>query len=144
MSSLVNRIAVGLYRLRGGGHDAGSVLLLTTLGRRSGKPHTVPLRYLRDERQASAGRPYVVVGSNLGHDAMPAWYRNLQADASATIQVGARRIHVRAETLAGDERQRAWERVIAASAGYAAMQTKTRREFPVVRLVPAANGERAV
>lgn len=136
MSSLENRLAVGMYRLRRGGREAESLLLLTTRGRRSGKPHTVPLRYLRDERG------YVVVGSNLGHDAMPAWYRNLQAAPAATIQVGPRRMQVRAETLAGDERQRAWERIVAVGAfgerpsGYAVMQAKTPREFPVVRLVP--------
>lgn len=134
MSSLANRLAVGLYRLRRGGRDAGSLLLLTTRGHRSGKPHTVPLRYLRDERG------YVVVGSNLGHDAMPAWYRNLQAHPDATIQVGPRLITVTAETLAGGERQRAWERIVAASAGYASMQAKTRREFPVVRLVSRTEG----
>lgn len=130
MSTLENRIAVGLYRLRRGGRDAGSLLLLTTRGRRSGKPRTIPLRYLRDERG------YLVVGSNLGGNAMPAWYRNLQAQPTATIQVGPRRAATTAETLAGGERQRAWERVVAASPGYAAMQTKTRREFPIVRLVP--------
>jgi F420H(2)-dependent quinone reductase len=129
MSSLANQLAVGLYRLRRGGRDAESLLLLTTRGRRSGKSHTVPLRYIRDEGS------YVVVGSNQGLDTMPAWYRNLLVQPEATVEVGPRRLTVRAETLAGDERQRAWERLVVASSGYAAMQAKTRREFPVVRLV---------
>ncbi|MFI5274857.1 MAG: nitroreductase/quinone reductase family protein [Ktedonobacterales bacterium] len=130
MASLENRLAVWAYRLRRGGGSAGSLLLLTTHGRVTGNAHTVPLRYLRE------GNDFVVVGSNLGNDRMPSWQRNLEARPDAEIRAGAQRIAVRAETLAGDERQRAWERFATASPGYAAMQAKTTRTFPVARLVP--------
>ena len=84
----------------------------------------------------------MVVGSNLEHDAMPAWYRNLQAHPDATIHVDPQSRSVTAESLAGDERECAWERMVAASPGYAAMQAKTQREFTIVRLVRARDGWR--
>ncbi len=73
------------YRLtRGwvGGKMAGqTVLLLTTLGRRSGKLHTIPINYYLDQER------YVIVASNWGSDHQPAWYINLRSDPHATLQV---------------------------------------------------------
>jgi deazaflavin-dependent oxidoreductase (nitroreductase family) len=57
-------------------------LLLTTRGRRSGKPRTVPLGHLRD------GEVVIVAGTNGGLPAFPSWIYNLRADPEAEVQRG--------------------------------------------------------
>src|SRR5439155_25195161 len=69
-----------------------SVLLLTTTGARSGEARTIVLGYGR------AGDSFVVIASNNGAAAHPAWYRNLLADPNATVEVGPEKIRVRART----------------------------------------------
>jgi deazaflavin-dependent oxidoreductase (nitroreductase family) len=82
------------------------------------------------------GNRYVVVASNAGQDRHPGWYLNLQQNPTVQIQVGQRLLPVRAETAHGEQRQRLWSQVIAAAPGYAAYQTRTAREIPVVILTP--------
>jgi deazaflavin-dependent oxidoreductase (nitroreductase family) len=94
-----------LARLTGGrlvGYGVVPTLLLTTTGRRSGRPHTSPLLYVTD------GDAYVVVGSNWGRPDQPAWALNLRADPAATATVDRRRIPVLARLAAGAERERLW------------------------------------
>jgi len=126
---------VRTYRETGGevGHiwkEGSTVLLLTTTGRKTGKSRTTPLLYGED-----AGR-YVVVASVGGAPKHPAWYLNLGGDAAATIQVGGRRLSVRAETAGPDERQRLWTLMTRMYPGYDGYQAKTSREIPVVILDP--------
>ena len=88
------RIHRFVYRWTGGliGHrtPAGPILLLTTVGRKSGHRSTTPLLYMPD------GPLFVVVGSNGGRDQPPAWVLNLAATPAAEIQVGRRRLPVEA------------------------------------------------
>lgn len=74
-------------------------LMLTTTGRRSGEPRTVPLLYLAD------GDDYLVVGSNFGRHAHPAWSTNLLANPDATVTVRGTTIPVRAQLAEGAERE---------------------------------------
>src|SRR5271170_2354975 len=80
------KLNVPLYRASHGrlfGQIAGTpVLLLTTVGRRSGAPRTVPVVYLAD------GERLVVIGSNAGHKTAPAWSLNLEANPVAEVEVG--------------------------------------------------------
>src|SRR2546423_9279679 len=80
---------VRVYRLTGGrlgGKVKGApVLLLDHLGRKTGRPRTTPVLYLRD------GADLVIVGSRGGSDAMPAWFLNLMSSPSTTVQVGSER-----------------------------------------------------
>lgn len=122
-----------VYRASGGRWMAKMsglpVLQLTTTGRKSGKTRTAPLLYVED------GDAFVVIASFGGQPNHPAWYLNLQANPSATVQIGAETIDVRAEDTEGDERTRLWNRVTeASSAGYDGYQQKTDREIPVVML----------
>jgi len=99
-----------LLRISGGRIGVGAAvglrtLLLTTIGRRSGEPRQVPLLYV--ER----GGGYVVIGSNWGGEAHPAWSANLLADPKATVAIGGRTAEVTARLLTGDERQEMWDAV---------------------------------
>src|SRR5512139_2498259 len=78
-------------------------MLLTTTGRKSGQPRTVPLLYT--PYQGS----YVVVGSNWGQEHHPAWALNLTANPEAVAQIRGRSTKVRARLIEGEERQRVWE-----------------------------------
>ena len=104
------------------------MLLLSTVGRRSGKTHTVPLLYLRD-----AG-DLVVIASWGGRDRHPEWYLNLEATPEAEAQVLGKHISVRARTATARERRRLWPAVVDAYHGYSAYQSRTDREIPVVLL----------
>jgi deazaflavin-dependent oxidoreductase (nitroreductase family) len=130
---VVSRIHVALFRLTHGriGSRIGNglpVLLLTTTGRKSGRRRTTPLLYVED------GGRHVVVASVGGAPKHPAWYLNLQADPRTTVEVGRRRLAVRAETAEPEERARLWQSVTAMYPTYDAYQAKTSREIPIVIL----------
>lgn len=108
----------------------GPMLLLSTVGRRTGQTRTTPLLCMRD------GEDFVVVASNGGRPQAPAWYLNLQADPKATVRDGRRTLDVVAESPAPDEREELWGRLHEFYAGWAHYQTLTDRELPVVRLRP--------
>lgn len=115
-----------LSRMRG-----RPTLLLTTTGRRSGRPHTVPLPYLAD------GDAMIVVGSNSGAQRHPAWVLNLITDPRVTVQYLADSGPAHADILAGSERTQMWDRISREAPWYAGYQQRTSREIPVIRLTPA-------
>ena len=123
-----------VYRATGGrvgGRLLGSpVLLLTTTGRKSGRPRTIPLLYLPD------GENLVVVASNGGTAGDPAWWLNLEDDPEATVEVGGRKLRVRAEEAEGEERRRLWGRLVRMYGAYGQYQERTDRRIPVVLLRP--------
>jgi deazaflavin-dependent oxidoreductase (nitroreductase family) len=106
------------------------MLLLTTRGRRSGRPHTVPLLYLRD------GDNFVVIASWGGRPDHPQWYVNLEANPKASVQVRAKTWNVTAIPMDEPERKQWWPKIVEAYDGYAAYQSRTSRPIPVVRLRP--------
>jgi deazaflavin-dependent oxidoreductase (nitroreductase family) len=125
-------LARGLYRV-GGGRITGPrglrTLLLTTRGRRSGRPRTVPLCYVDD------GDALAVVASFGGADVHPDWYLNLLANPHVTVRLGrAAPEPRRARDAAPDERERLWARFVAGYAGYERYARKTTRTIPVVVL----------
>jgi deazaflavin-dependent oxidoreductase (nitroreductase family) len=75
-------------------------LLITTTGRRSGQPRTQPLLYAPD------GDAFVVIGSNWGQAAHPAWSTNLLAHPDAVVTVAGQRVEVTARLVDGPERER--------------------------------------
>lgn len=113
------------------GHDwrrGSKILLLTTTGRNSGEPTTVPLIYEQD------GDRYVVVASKGGAPEHPGWYRNLAKEPNVELQVWDEVFPARASTAAGDERERLWKLAAQQWPGYDEYQQKTDREIPVVVL----------
>jgi F420H(2)-dependent quinone reductase len=133
---LVYKLHRWMYRMTGGllgqSSSVGPMLLLTTTGRRSGQPRTVPLLYMED------GARFVVVGSNGGRPRPPAWLLNLTANPSGEVQVGRLRHRVRAEILHGAARGDLWNRLGQFYAGWAHYQTLTDRSIPVVVLTPVS------
>jgi deazaflavin-dependent oxidoreductase (nitroreductase family) len=129
---LILGLMVSLYRLTngaiGGRMGPNPVLLLTTTGRKSGKPHTVPLSYFED------GQLRFLVASNGGQDRPPAWYLNLTANPRVEIQIKGDRKTVTATTASPAERELLWQRVIARAPSYDAYRRKTTRVIPIVLL----------
>jgi deazaflavin-dependent oxidoreductase (nitroreductase family) len=124
------------YRETGGqvGHvwrEGATVLLLTTTGRKSGKPRTTPLIYAED------GARYVVVASKGGAPEHPGWYRNLEKTPDVGLQVGDRVFAARARTASGAERELLWRKANQVWPHYDEYARKTDREIPVVVLEPA-------
>jgi deazaflavin-dependent oxidoreductase (nitroreductase family) len=103
-------------------------LLLTTTGRRSGRPRTTPLLGVPD------GDAFVVIGSNWGGPRHPAWALNLLADPDATIVRKGRRFPVRAGLLTGPERERAWRSALRQWPAYQVYAERAGRELYVFRL----------
>lgn len=109
---------------------ANDMLLLTTVGRRSAKPHTVPLLYIED------GDRLVVIASFGGRQHHPAWYLNLTANPKVEVQIRNRRLAANASTASPEDRSRLWPRITKTYRGYASYQTRTDRTIPVVFLDP--------
>jgi len=126
------RVHSGIYRLTGGvvGGRGGSrsFLLLTTIGRKSGRERVTPIFYLPD------GENFVLIASNWGAPTHPIWWLNLLAHPQAWVQVGRRRIAVQARLADPAERAQLWARVTAKYSNFAAYQQRTAREIPVVIL----------
>ncbi|MCN0179107.1 nitroreductase family deazaflavin-dependent oxidoreductase [Salinispora arenicola] len=108
-------------------------LVITTTGRRSGKPRSNPLLYVPD------GDAYVVIGSNWGQAHQPSWALNLLATPSAEVDIKGRRIPVRADPADGAERDRLWQLLVTEWPAYQTyVQRSGGREIRIFRLVPAA------
>ena len=130
-------VFVVLYRLtsgRFGGQVQGlQVLLLTTVGRKTGKKHTTPLGYFMDNGS------YVITASNAGFDTNPAWFHNLRANPHVMIEVKDQRMEAEAKIAEPKNRSTLWERLISLAPGYANYTKKTSREIPMVVLHPISN-----
>jgi deazaflavin-dependent oxidoreductase (nitroreductase family) len=129
---LVTGLHTLLYRLSAGriGGRLGNapVLLLFTLGRRSGRLRITPLCYVQD------GARIALIGSNGGAASDPAWVHNLRARPRALVQIGAQLRPVRARMAEGPEREHFWQQAVALYAGYATYQRRTDRRIPVIVL----------
>jgi len=131
----MGKLNVPLYRLSGGRLlgkvNKAPVLLLTTTGRKSGQKRTAPVVYLAD------GDAYVVIGSNAGHSRTPAWALNLKAKPEAEVEVGRKRIPVRARVAEGEERADLWRRHNEQYSGFDEYEARTDRDIALFVLEPA-------
>ncbi|MER7079075.1 deazaflavin-dependent oxidoreductase, nitroreductase family [Saccharopolyspora kobensis] len=116
----------------GGIFDGVPLLLLTTVGARSGRSRTTPAVYLRD------GNRFVVFASNGGAPVPPAWYFNLVANPQVVVEVGGATRTAVATVVDGAERDRLWARQVAADPQFAQFQQRAGRLVPVVALEPVA------
>jgi deazaflavin-dependent oxidoreductase (nitroreductase family) len=127
-----NESLIAEFRANGGrvtGPFAGSpLLLLTTVGARSGEARTTPLVHTRD------GDSYVIIASKGGAPTNPSWYHNLLANPRATVEVGAERFDVIASVAQGAERDRLFANQASQMPNFAEYQRKTTRRIPVVVL----------
>lgn len=119
----------------GGYFQDARLLLITTTGARSGKPHTSPVAYYPD----GDGRN-LIIGSAGGSPKHPDWYHNLLANPRLTVEDGVFTYEAKATVLTGEERDRAFARAVEAEAGWAEYQAKTSRVIPVVVLEAVSGG----
>ncbi len=106
------------------------VIVLTTIGAKSGKIRKTPL--MRVEHDGS----YACVASQGGAPKHPVWHWNLSADPHAELQDGPSKWDMVARESTGEERAAWWERAVAAYPDYADYQEKTDRQIPVWILEP--------
>ena len=128
----------GVYRATGGklfGRMGKSpILLLNTVGRKTGKKRTSPLLYVMD------GEDFVIIASKGGASTHPVWYLNLKANPDATVEIGDREVRVRAEEVDSEEKVRLWQKMVEIYPTYDDYQTKTKREIPLLVLHPVEGG----
>jgi deazaflavin-dependent oxidoreductase (nitroreductase family) len=108
--------------------DPPPMLLVHTIGRRTGEKHVVPMRCLPD------GEVLYIFGSAHGSDRHPDWYHNLVAQPDIVIEKGTETIPVHATVLDGDERDTIFARQAARFPIFADYQSRVARTIPVVRL----------
>ncbi len=136
MNDIGFKIGAGMHRAlykatrgrigsRGGGLD---FLLLTTIGRKTGKKHTVPLQHFLDSDKT------IVVASKGGSEHHPHWYLNLRSNPQVVVQIKKSEMSMLATTAFGEERNRLWKIITARYGGYDDYQKKTNREIPIVTL----------
>ncbi|MEW6581768.1 MAG: nitroreductase family deazaflavin-dependent oxidoreductase [Actinomycetota bacterium] len=114
---------------RVGGPFAGApMVLLTTMGRRSGQPHTTPLMCLPD------GDRLLVFASKGGAPAHPAWYLNLRAHPAVTVEYGTDTFPAIATPLEGAERDAKYAEQASRYPQFGQYQQRTERVIPVVAL----------
>lgn len=133
MSSLsFNQAVIEEFRARGGRvggpFEGGNLLLLTTVGERSGREHTVPLGFVR------ADGLLLVVASAAGAPEHPQWYRNLLARPLVRVELGTEVFDATAVPAEGERRERLFEAVVRSAPGYGDYQRHTARLLPVVAL----------
>ena len=120
------------FRANGGtvsGRLAGApLLLLTTSGARSGRPHTTPLTYTRD------GSRLVIIAAKQGSPTHPDWYHNIVANPNVTIEVGDETFRAVARVAEGTERLRLFDHMAAQRPNFVEFQHRTTRQLPVIVL----------
>ena len=126
---------VSLYRRTAGkfgGEVQGlPVLLLTTIGRKTGKKRIAPLGYFEHDGS------YVITASNAGFDTHPAWFHNLKNHPQVELEIGDRQLNAVAEVANPALRNELWAELIQQAPGYKPYGERTKRVIPMVLLRPA-------
>ncbi|MGE0057317.1 MAG: nitroreductase family deazaflavin-dependent oxidoreductase [Dehalococcoidia bacterium] len=130
-----NRAVIDEFRANGGRvtlHPAtDGLVLLTTTGAKSGRQHTTPLAYHRD------GDRIIVVASKGGAPENPAWFHNLRANPTVTVEVGSEKFEAHASVAEGEERDRLYRQQAAQFDTFNDYEKRTTRRIPVVILTRA-------
>jgi deazaflavin-dependent oxidoreductase (nitroreductase family) len=116
----------------GGPFEGGTLLLLHTVGRKSGVERVNPLAYYAD------GDRYVIIASKGGAPTNPDWYYNLLAKPRVTVEVGTETFEVEAVELTGEERELLWKKIVDAMPGFGDYQKNTERIIPLFALTRVA------
>jgi F420H(2)-dependent quinone reductase len=114
----------------GGKMGKAPVLLLTTIGRKSGQARTSPLFFQPD------GDRLVIIASNGGSSRHPSWYLNLLDNPDVTVELEGQSRKMRVRIASEDERARLWPAMQAVYSGYDGYQRRTERRIPLVILEP--------
>ena len=121
-----------IEQFRAGGEIEGMhrdrLVLLTTVGARTGLPRTTPMMFRRD------GDRLLVIASNMGAPRHPDWYRNLTANPRVTVEVGDETYEATATATEGADRARVWAMLKQEYPFFADHEAATERTIPVVAL----------
>ncbi|MET7393307.1 nitroreductase/quinone reductase family protein [Dactylosporangium sp. NPDC005572] len=124
-----NRKLIAEFRAGGRRIEGRPLLLLTTTGRRTGRPHTAPMMFVRlDDR-------LLVIASNAGAAEHPDWFRNLAADPAVTVEVDGEEFAATARPAAGADRDDLFARISERYPFFRDHQSGAGRVIPVVELV---------
>ena len=132
---LFTKLNTALYRVSGGRlggkwTHGEPMLLLTTIGRKSGQPRTVPLVYMQD------GERMIVVGSQAGLSTDPQWMANAAANPEVQVEIGATKRKMRARRGTSEEKARYWPALCEFNSDYPAYQSRTTRDIPILIIEP--------
>jgi deazaflavin-dependent oxidoreductase (nitroreductase family) len=128
----MNRLILGRARRTEGKTMGMNLLVLTTVGRKSGQERQTPLAWF-----PGPDGSWLVVASANGAQANPAWYLNLAAHPDqVTVEQAGRKVAVTAEELQGAEREQAWQQIKDAADNFRKYEQTTDRLLPVIRLTP--------
>jgi deazaflavin-dependent oxidoreductase (nitroreductase family) len=114
----------------GGQFEGAPLLLLHTVGARTGQQRVNPMMY----REVTGG--YAVFASKGGAPMNPDWYHNVLAHPRVTAEIGTGTVELLARVAEGEERERIWTAQKAAYPGFAGYERKTTRQIPVIILEP--------
>ena len=114
----------------GGRFEGKTLLLLHTIGAKTGQERINPAAYIRD------GDRLVIIASKGGAPTNPDWYYNLLANPLVSVEVGTDQFQARAEVASEPERTRYYHRMVEMIPGFAEYQQKTKRVIPVIVLTP--------
>jgi deazaflavin-dependent oxidoreductase (nitroreductase family) len=133
----VNKLVIEQFRAGGEieGMHRDRLVLLTTTGARTGRPHTTPVMFQQD------GDRLVVIASNAGAPQDPDWYHNLVAEPRVTVEVGQDSYQAAASVLTGAEREQRWAALTAAFPFIADHERQAARTIPIVALTRLPAGE---
>jgi deazaflavin-dependent oxidoreductase (nitroreductase family) len=127
----MNTFAIRVSRGRIGSRlGTQTILLLHSVGRKSGKSFVTPIAYFFTEGI------YFVIGSNWGKNVHAAWYYNLLARPQTTIEVGGKEIPVLASTAEGPDYERLWKYAVDHHPPYEHYKEMTKRHIPIVVFKP--------
>jgi deazaflavin-dependent oxidoreductase (nitroreductase family) len=119
-----------LHRLTGSKMGGRPLLYLSTVGAKSGQRRTAVVMPFPDGDDA-----WLIVASKGGAATHPSWFYNLAAHPDQVeVEIEGRKTAVMPQTLTGEERATAWQRIISERPNFAGYETKTDRQIPVVRL----------
>lgn len=131
-----------VMRMTGGRHSVLNpisglpTVMVTCIGRKSGKPRTIPLLFIRDPQQPER---FALVASNFGQKNYPAWYYNLSANPRATCNIrGEERAYI-AEEIAGELYDYFWQLAVETYFGYEEYKrAASHRHIPIFLMTPVA------
>jgi deazaflavin-dependent oxidoreductase (nitroreductase family) len=127
---MIMGIARTIHRLTGSKMGGRPLLYLTTVGAKSGERRTAVVLPFPDGDDA-----WLIVASKGGAATHPSWFYNLAAHPDQVeVEVEGRKTAVTPQTLTGEERAVAWQRITTERPNFAGYESKTDRQIAVVRL----------
>ena len=112
----------------GGIFEGAPMLILHSIGAKSGKPRVNPLMY------QALGNDFAIFASNAGAPNNPLWYNNLEKNPEASVEVATDTVKVSARIAHGEEREEIWTRQKADFPMFTSYEQQTDRQIPVILL----------